>query len=239
MLNIKRFSLDTEKSEDPDQLIPDIPQEDTKVTVREIRQYSGRPVPLKEYTMDITTAAMSHPYCPVYPSQTPSGEMYITAYLTGMVEDLNEYYNLVDCIELMSEGDLLDIYIDSPGGYLATGAVVASCIDSCKGKVRGIARGLCASAGSLIWTACHECYAYDTANFMYHMSSHVDRGNSVCIKDRATEQVDYVRYQLLNEAVRKKHLTVTEYEQIVKGKKNIFIPGPEMQKRLVLSPTNS
>lgn len=188
---------------------------------------------LSEYTDTWKEANKVIPYCPVYVSKSTENDTLVaTAYITGQVADLSEYVDLVDLLEVMKENDLLVIYIDSPGGYVATGAAIASCIDTCKGKVIGIARGLCASAGSLIWSACHICVAEPFANFMYHMSSHFDMGNSEGIRERAAIQVDYVENCLLRIARDKGHITEDEMIKIARGKENVFISAQEMTKRL-------
>ena len=188
---------------------------------------------LTEYTDTWKEANKIIPYCPVYVSRNQETDsMVATAYITGQVADLSEYVDLVDLLEVMKENDLLVIYIDSPGGYVATGAAIASCIDTCKGKVIGIARGLCASAGSLIWSACHICIAEPFANFMYHMSSHFDMGNSEGIRERAAIQVGYVTDCLLKVAFDKGHITKEEMRKIALGKENVFISAQEMHRRL-------
>jgi ATP-dependent protease ClpP protease subunit len=172
------------------------------------------------------------PHCPVYIRKNSTGNLIITAYITGCIEENVKYLTLLEILEHMDTGDEAYIFIDSPGGMVSTGAVIASAIDSCKGKVTGIARGFCASAASLIWSACHVNVASPLAVFLYHMSSHVDIGNSEDIRERATILVEYVKNTLLKVALDKGHITQEEYMTILKSKEDVIIPAPVMIERL-------
>lgn len=187
---------------------------------------------LQEYSQPHVESAKAMPYCPVFIYKNKEGGLVVTAYITGQIRDVNEYIDLLDILEVMTENDKIYIYIDSPGGYVATGAAIASCIDTCKGKVFCIARGLCASAGSLAWSAGHVCIAGPMANFMYHMSSHMDFGNSEGIRSRAAAQVEYVKKCLLSVAAKKGHITEDELERIAVGRENVFISSQDMNQRL-------
>ncbi len=172
------------------------------------------------------------PRCPVYIRKTNEGNLIVTAYITGPIEENLQYLTLLEILEYMGADDEAYLFIDSPGGMVSTGAVVASAIDNCKGKVTGIARGFCASAASLIWSACHVNVASPLAVFLYHMSSHFDMGNSESIKERAIILVEYVKNCLLKVALDKGHITQDEYMQILKSKEDVIIPAPVMIQRL-------
>ncbi len=171
------------------------------------------------------------PYCPVYVSEKENGGKRFTAYVTGQILDVNEYIDLIEALEIATEKDTITIFIDSPGGYISSGSHIASMIHDTKAETIGIATGLCASAGSLILSACERIVIYDTALMMYHMSSHFDYGNSRGIADRAANQVYYVNECLLSRALLRGHITEEEYKRI-QGGEDVFIAPAEFRKRL-------
>ena len=123
-------------------------------------------------------------WCPVYEiGKTPSGGTIYFASVTSHVNLLHEYIVLLNTLYEMTENDIIEINIDSPGGYITTATQICTAMRQCRGRVMTHASGLCASAGSLIWSCGQYVSIGDNANFMWHMSSHYDFGNSIRIKD--------------------------------------------------------
>ena len=145
----------------------------------------------------------------------------------------DKYINLLEVLANMNELDTITIYIDSPGGYIHSAVTICTHILLCPGRVTTVACGTCASAGSLIWSAGHTCLVVPTAALMWHMSSHVDMGDSIAIQDEAYLQIQFVRNALLQASVEKGHLTKEEAEEICSGPNVVkWINAEEMQKRL-------
>lgn len=172
------------------------------------------------------------PYCPITILPNQDGSVVYTAYITGPIAEVTEYIELIDILQIATPKDIVYIYIDSPGGYVYTGTAICSSIRRCSAKVITIARGMCASAGSLIWSAGHECRVEPLALLMYHMSSHMDFGNSVQIMRNAEDTVKYIRKCLTLEAIRKGHITQEELDTLTDKQQDIYINAEEMQKRL-------
>lgn len=173
-------------------------------------------------------------YCTVCPAgSNESGGMEFSCYINGTIEDTDKYINLLEVLANMNEADTITIYIDSPGGYIHSAVTICTHILLCPGKVTTVATGTCASAGSLIWSAGHICKVTPTAALMWHMSSHVDMGDSIAIQDEAYLQIQFVRNALLQASVEKGHLTKEEAEEICSGPMvTKWINASEMQKRL-------
>ena len=190
--------------------------------------------PNTDYTVWISQKFNNLPYCPVnVESITPGGAKHYSCYITSTIEDIDNYLDLLEALASMTEQDTMSIYIDSPGGFVCSGVIIASFIVRCKGTVTTIARGLCASAGSLIWSAGQVCIAEPFALFMWHMSIHGDNGNSLKIKNDAQTQVEYVKNILLNVSLKKGHLTEEEVEKICTDPDYVrWIPADEMIKRM-------
>ena len=173
-------------------------------------------------------------YCPVYmKSQSEAGGRCFECFITSSIEGIPEYFGLLEVLGMMVEGDEIDIYIASPGGLICSGSAISSMITECKGVVNTIATGICASAGSLIWSAGHNPKVEPTAVLMWHMSAHFASGNSKTIQIEAQRMVDHVKNVFLTASVEKGHITAEEMEIICKEpNREIWISAEEMSKRL-------
>lgn len=195
--------------------------------------------PNSNYGIGASIAALNNrlhnvPYCPVsLLGKNDKGGFVFNAKLSGAIEDTVDYLDLLECLATMKENDEICIAIDSPGGYIHSGVVICTHILMCKGTVRTNAVGLCASAGSLIWSAGHICTVEPTATLMWHMSSHMDYGNSLAIKDEAILQVGFVKNVLLAASAAKGHITQEEIDRICTNPNvAIYISAAEMQHRI-------
>lgn len=172
-------------------------------------------------------------YCPIYKcGENPQGGMNYAAYITGEINEVDKYLSLIDTLVTMTPEDSICIYIDSPGGYVSSGGLIASAIDMCRGKAYTIARGLCASAAALIHSSAKPGFASVTpfAVMLYHMSSHADSGVSTKIASNASKQVRYVNETLLSKARADGHITEEEFKKIQTGE-DILVPADEWIKR--------
>jgi len=174
------------------------------------------------------------PYCPVVLlGTTEDGGKVYSCLISSVITGLQEYFNLLEILYSLEEKDTIYIYINSPGGLVSTGSAIASLIEECKGKVITCATGVCASAGSLIWSAGHECHAAPFAVFMYHMSSHFAQGNSRMIEQEAAAMVEFVRTVFLRAALEKGHLTEEEVNTISsETDRDVWINAPDMLQRI-------
>lgn len=170
-------------------------------------------------------------YCPVF-CEVEGNKRIITAYISGPVTEVNNYADLLDVLYTADESDDITIYIDSPGGMIASGGLIASAIHHCRGTVKTVARGLCASAAALIHSSAkpENASVSPMAIMLYHMSSHADAGVSTGISSRARNQVKYVNETLLNKARQDGHITDEEFAKIQAGE-DIIVPANEWNKR--------
>ena len=145
---------------------------------------------------------------------TENGGQIWAALINADIVELYEYMHLIDHLYDMTPNDSLRMYISSPGGYIHTATQICSAMQSSRGKVITDATGICASAGSLLWSAGHECIVSDYALFMWHMSSHGDYGCTLSIRDEADYQATYVKNVLLHVALSKGFVTEEEVDRI-------------------------
>lgn len=173
------------------------------------------------------------PYCPVYAVPNSSGGRTFICYIHGSIRDVDDYIDLIDTLLTAGEKDEYFIFLDSPGGLVASGGIIASAIHHSHAKVHTIARGLCASAAALIHSSAKKenIGVSDFAVIMYHMSMHFDQGSSNLIKMRAENQVRYVNDCLLNKAVEDGTLLPEELQKAQNGEE-IFLTAEEFKKRI-------
>lgn len=172
-------------------------------------------------------------YCPVYISRDNSGRRKYVAYITGVIDDVDQYVDVIDTLFSANDGDMYVIYIDSPGGRISAGSIIASAIHHSKAEVFTVARGLCASAAALIHNAAPAGHALVDlmAVLMIHMSSHSDAGVSTFIQERAANQVRYVNEVLLERAVEMGYISTEELTAINNGEE-IYISAAEFNERV-------
>lgn len=174
-------------------------------------------------------------WCPVYQiGKTDKGGRVYLANLTSHIDTIDQYVALLDILYHATDKDVIELNIASPGGYINTATQICSAILMCKGLVIGHASGMCASAGSLIWSVCHQVSVGDFALFMWHMSNHGDSGNSIEIRDNADRQVTYVRDTLLSISLKRGFITEEEVNDIcTKINHCVWISADEMRERLI------
>lgn len=172
------------------------------------------------------------PYCPVKFIKGVNGNTF-EAHILGDIRDVDDYIDLIDTLLTATENDTYHIYIDSPGGYISAGSIIASAIEHSKAKVYTHAVGLCASAACLIHNAAHEGFATveEFGILMIHMSLHSDMGVSSQIAHRASDQVRYVLENLLRQARDMGYIYDNELESIQTGE-NIYISATDFAKRV-------
>lgn len=174
------------------------------------------------------------PWCPVHRiGLNRNGGVSYAAYITESIVELVEYIPLLETLASMGVNDTLFVRIASPGGYITTAAQICSLFRRTKGRVVTEATGLCASAGSMIWADGHTCSLTNTANFMWHMSSHSDYGNTVGVAYNAERMRDYVRDVLLRVSLEKRFITQDEVDLICTDPdRSIWISSFDMQRRI-------
>lgn len=114
-------------------------------------------------------------------------------YLDEEVGDPEYYRELVATLFNASENDSITLYINSPGGQLATALAIIEGIKNTAATVRGVVVCECHSAASLITMYCHEIVVLDSANMMIHTVSFGSVGSTSNVKshtDFTVRQVD-------------------------------------------------
>ncbi len=111
-------------------------------------------------------------------------------FLWGMVDDKSAKH-VVDRLMYLDliNNDEIQLYINSPGGYVTSGFSMYDCIRSIKSPVSTICTGLAASMGSILLSAGEKGsrFIYPHARVMIHQPSGGARGQASDIEITAKE----------------------------------------------------
>lgn len=161
------------------------------------------------------------------------GDVYFSS-INKNVSLIHEYTGLLDILYTATDKDIIEINIDSPGGYITTATQICTAIKACKGLVYTHASGMCASAGSLIWSVGHHVSVGELANFMWHMSSHGGYDNSLGVANEANFQIDYVKEILLDISLKRGFITEEEVFKICDNPHEaVWVSASEMRQRIL------
>lgn len=86
----------------------------------------------------------------------------------GLVDEIHHYRDLTMILVSMQETDTLNLYINSPGGYVDTMFQLVNLITTCRGTVIGHLLGPSASAACSIFLACHGWVVHPYSTLMGH-----------------------------------------------------------------------
>lgn len=120
----------------------------------------------------IKTTAGFNPFA----SKLPQHRAYPTSathnfFIYGAVGDLPEYVDMITVLTTASESDIINIYLNTPGGCVETMISIIHGIIQCQGTVVAHAHGSVASAGTFLFLACPYRVVYPYAHFMFHDAS--------------------------------------------------------------------
>jgi len=100
----------------------------------------------------------------------PSGFVH-HFYIFDCIGDPDEYVPMISIMDEASESDVVHLYLNTPGGNLASAISIIHAIMRTEATVIAHADGDVASAGTLIFFACQHKAVYPYASFMFHDGS--------------------------------------------------------------------
>lgn len=112
-----------------------------------------------------------------FPMNKPKIKSYPTSqehvvYLYGPIESAENYIEIVNILDTMSESDVMNLHISTPGGDVDSAIVIIHAIRRCQGNVIGHADGQVMSAGVPIFLSCKQYAINPFATFMIHDGSY-------------------------------------------------------------------
>jgi ATP-dependent protease ClpP protease subunit len=150
-------------------------------------------------------------------------------YLSGQIEDADEYIEWFDVIRNASSTDTVRIYINSPGGDLFTTLQFLRVMSDTEATIVTSVEGACMSAATMIFLHGHMQEVTPHSLFMFHDYSSGTFG-------KGGEQYDQIQFERgwsrkFMKEVYKDFLTDAEIESMMHNK-DIWMDSDEVVKRL-------
>jgi len=89
-------------------------------------------------------------------------------WLNSEIESADKYVDVFDCLMQATEGDVVAVHINSPGGDLDTALQIIDAIESTPATTIAFLEGQACSAGSMIAMACENVEVSEYAYMMIH-----------------------------------------------------------------------
>lgn len=151
-------------------------------------------------------------------------------FLDKPIEEATEYRDLISLLVNANEGDVINLFINSPGGLLDTSLAIIESIKVSKAYVVGIINGACHSAASILVMYCSEVIVLDNAYMMIHTASFGSSGMTNNVKNHTDFTVRQVESLLDN--TYSGFLTKKELENIKQGLE-LWLDAEDIRGRLV------
>ena len=149
-------------------------------------------------------------------SYHPADFGYFNADLYDYIENANQMSEIIDAMDMMSDKDIFTLRISSGGGCASTTDALVHAIRRCKGTVKMIATGDCASAATIILLEAHEFELSDNFTALIHCGSLGEGGTlaefNVQAPFRAKKFEQFIRNSYAG------FLTDKELDQLIAGK---------------------
>ena len=104
-----------------------------------------------------------------YKRTIPSFEMIVN--LNDSIRDPGHYFDLVEEMESLTENDIVDLKVNSPGGRLDGLVYLVNAIRDCEAPVIGTLSGEAASAATVILLSCDGLRIKPYSTMMIHSAS--------------------------------------------------------------------
>lgn len=137
----------------------------------------------------------------------------------------HEYRDLYDILITACEDDVVNLFINGPGGYCNTCYQLVNLIRNCKASVIGHLVGRAYSAHSFIFLACHEWSVYPHAEFMAHSYSGGAWGKGIEILQQAKSNMQ--AFKGLVEGIYYPFLNREEVDELLDNNKDFWITSDE------------
>jgi len=108
----------------------------------------------------------------IYLSREDDGaSINMTFYLTTNVEDSTYYREFCEIATSMTDGDNINILIDSPGGFLSGAQMIITGLQTTEATTLAVVVDMAASAATMIALACDDMVMREHSHFMIHAAS--------------------------------------------------------------------
>lgn len=152
-----------------------------------------------------------------------------TVFLDNSIDEPSKYRELISILFGASEGDKINIFINSPGGRLDSAGAIIEGLKMTQASVVGHVIGQCHSAASMIMLNCENVVVYDAAECMVHTASFGSGGSTGNVKSH----VDFTHSQVeaLLDQTYKHFLDEVELEDLKKGC-DLYFNAEQLRERI-------
>lgn len=141
----------------------------------------------------------------------------------------SKYRELVNILNVSSEDDRIELYINTGGGDASSAEMIIAAIENTRATVVAIIVGMCYSAGGIIALKCHEVVVTKYAKFLAHPSSGGVYGESNKVQQMVGFNSKWI--EKLYREVYEGFLTSEEIDDVLAGK-DLWMFAEEIQERL-------
>jgi len=150
-------------------------------------------------------------------------------YLSGLIEDPSKYTEMIHQIRTAGQNDVVNIHLNTPGGYVSTGVQIISAMRASQGHIVTHLEGEACSMGALLFLSADEMVVYDDSLIMFHNYSGAafGKGHEITASVEATNKW----YSKLAKTICTPFLTVAELNKIFDGA-DMWMLSDEVETRL-------
>lgn len=172
---------------------------------------------------------VANKYYSVYGEKKINIKSIYHIYIVEQIDESSNYTELYTLLKSADENTEINIYINSPGGYLSTAVQICQNIKLCKGMVICHAEQLVASAATLIFLSGMIHVVHNDATFMLHNYSGGAFGKGNELEAKIKYDTEYIPNLMYN--YYKGFLSDAEFAQMREGK-DFYFDSKEVLKRL-------
>ena len=150
-------------------------------------------------------------------------------FLDEEITEPSYYRNLLQVLLSANDNDVVELWINTPGGDLSATEAIVSAIQNSDAQVVGLINGRAYSAGSMIALSCPHLVVLESASMMIHEASFATGGKGSDIRGYVT--FSDKKLDKLIDSVYEGFLTPEELVQVKNGKELWLLPE-EIEERL-------
>lgn len=136
--------------------------------------------------------------------------------ISGSIKDASDYQDIFEAIRNAGEADVIDILINSPGGYVGTAVQFKHILENTPATTRAHLEAECHSAATIIALACDELVVHPHALMLIHTYSGGGWGKSADLVSSVMAQDTWIK--TLMKTSYEEFLSPKEIEALFEGK---------------------
>lgn len=150
-------------------------------------------------------------------------------YLSEGIDDPEKYVEMIHRIKNANQGEVIYIYLNTPGGRLDTAIQIINAMRVSQAKIVTVVEAEAHSAGTMIFLCGDEFIVHDNCSMMFHNFSGGSRGKGNEMKLQIDATVRW--FNKLAKDIYYPFLTHDEIDNMIDGK-DIWMESEEIRKRL-------